>query len=136
MWHEKLAALGRNPKSPWKAQLALLRARIAAAEADAGANLAHYQQAVLLALEEAENAMVRYARARQEHAHLEQAAEAGVAAARLARLRFEGGVADFLHMLDAERAQLEAEERLVQSRTRAALALVALHRSLAGGWSI
>jgi outer membrane protein, multidrug efflux system len=113
-----------------------VRARIAAADADADADLASYQQVVLLALEEAENAMVRYARVQQEQAHLEQAAEASAAAARLARLRFDGGAADFLHVLDAERGQLEAEDRLVQGRTRAAVALVALYRSLAGGWAM
>lgn len=113
-----------------------VRARIAAADADADADLARYQQVVLLALEEAENAMVRYARVQQEQAHLEQAAEASAAAARLARLRFDGGAADFLHVLDAERGQLEAEDRMAQGRTRAAVALVALYRSLAGGWAM
>jgi outer membrane protein, multidrug efflux system len=111
-----------------------VRARIAAADADAEALLANYQQTVLLALEETENAMVRYARVRQEQSHLEQAAAASAAASRLARLRFDGGAADFLHVLDAERAQLEAEDRMVRGRTRAAVALVALYRALAGGW--
>lgn len=112
-----------------------VRARIAAADADAEAHLEDYQQAVLLALEETENAMVRFARARQEQAHLEQAAEASAAATRYARLRFDGGAADFLHVLDAERVQLEAEDRLAVGRTRTAAALVALYRSLAGGWA-
>jgi outer membrane protein, multidrug efflux system len=113
-----------------------VRARIAAADADATAQLAQYQQTVLLALEETENALVRYARVQQEQAHLEQAAQASASAARLSRLRFDAGAADFLHVLDAERAQLEAEDRMVQGRTRAAVALVALYRSLAGGWAI
>jgi outer membrane protein, multidrug efflux system len=112
-----------------------VRARIAAADAGAVAHLEDYQQAVLLALEETENAMVRFARARQEQAHLEQAAEASAAATRHARLRFDGGAADFLHVLDAERVQLEAEDRLAVGRTRTATTLVALYRSLAGGWA-
>jgi outer membrane protein, multidrug efflux system len=111
-----------------------VRARIAAADADADAHLAHYRQTVLLALEEAESAMARYAHARREQAHLEEAAATGSRAARLARLRFEAGAVGFLEVLDAERAQLEAEARLAQGRTRAAVALVALYRSLAGGW--
>lgn len=111
-----------------------VRARIAAADADADAHLAHYRRTVLLALEETESAMARYAHARREQAHLERAADTGSQAARLARLRFEAGAADFLQVLDAERAQLDAEARLVQGRTRAAVALVSLYRSLAGGW--
>jgi outer membrane protein, multidrug efflux system len=113
-----------------------VRARIVAADKDADANLAEYQQTVLLALEETENAMVRYARVQHEQAHLERAGQASMEAAEFARVRFEGGIADFLHVLDAERAQLETEDRLVQSRTRAAGALIALYRSLAGGWTM
>jgi outer membrane protein, multidrug efflux system len=111
-----------------------VRTRIAAADADADAHLAHYRQTVLLALEETESAMARYAHARREQIHLEQAAATGSRAARLARLRFDAGAVGFLEVLDAERAQLEAEARLAQGRTRAAVALVALYRSLAGGW--
>jgi outer membrane protein TolC len=91
---------------------------------------------VLLALEETENALVRYARLQREREHLEAAAAAGGEAARLARLRFDGGIADFLQVLDAERSQLETEDRLVQSETRSAVALVALYRTMAGGWPL
>lgn len=111
-----------------------VRARIAAAEAGAAENLANYRQAVLLALEDTENALVRYQRLRYEQSHLEEAAAAGVRAAELARLRFDGGIVNFLEVLDAERSQLEAEDALAQARARAGVALVALYRALAGGW--
>jgi outer membrane protein, multidrug efflux system len=111
-----------------------VRARIAAADAEAAANMARYEQTILLALEETENALLRYVHVQRERAHLEEAAVAGADAARLARLRYDGGVADFLQVLDAERSQLEIEDRLVQSRARGATALVALYRALAGGW--
>jgi multidrug efflux system outer membrane protein len=113
-----------------------VRARIAAADADAAGNLASYEQTVLRALEETENALVRYSRLQRERQHLEAAAAAGSEAARLARLRFDGGVADFLQVLDAERSQLETEDRLVQSETRSAVALVALYKAMAGGWPL
>jgi multidrug efflux system outer membrane protein len=113
-----------------------VRSRIAAADADAAGNLASYEQTVLLALEETENALVRYTRLQREREHLEAAAAAGSEAARLARLRFDGGIADFLQVLDAERSQLATEDRLVQSETRSAVALVALYRSMAGGWPL
>src|SRR5690606_3682013 len=62
-----------------------VRARVAAANADAEGELARWQQAVLLALEDAENALVRHSRARATDAHLERAARDAAAAARLAR---------------------------------------------------
>jgi multidrug efflux system outer membrane protein len=43
-------------------------------------------------------------------------------------------VVDFLEVLDAERTQLEAEDRLAQSRTEAATSLVAVYKALGGGW--
>ncbi len=39
IWHEKLAALGRNPKAPWKAQLGLLRIDDADAISDSGVEI-------------------------------------------------------------------------------------------------
>jgi multidrug efflux system outer membrane protein len=111
-----------------------VRSRIAAADAEAAEALARYEQTVLFAIEETENALVRYARSRDEREHRSEAAQAGAEAADLARRRFEGGVVDFLEVLDAERSRLEAEDELAQSRTRTATALVALYRSLAGGW--
>lgn len=39
IWHEKLAARGRNPKAPWKAQLALLRIDDADAISDSGVEI-------------------------------------------------------------------------------------------------
>ena len=49
-------------------------------------------------------------------------------------MRYDGGASDFLDVLDAQRAQLEAEDRFVQARREAATSLVALYKSLGGGW--
>ncbi|MDI5935743.1 efflux transporter outer membrane subunit [Halomonas kalidii] len=111
-----------------------VRARMAAADADADANLARYEQTVLVALEETETALARYAQALREREHLVDAAEASAEAARQARVRFEVGVIDFLEVIDAERSRLEAEDSLARSHTRSATALVGLYKALAGGW--
>jgi NodT family efflux transporter outer membrane factor (OMF) lipoprotein len=111
-----------------------VRARIAAVDADASGALARYEQAVLLALEDTENALVLLAHARLEDQHLERAAVDSAQAARLARVRFDAGAADLLDVLDAERSQLAAEDAFADARTRTATALVGLYRALAGGW--
>ena len=49
-----------------------------------------------------------------------------------ARLRFEGGVADFLQVLDAERTQLDAEDQLAQAHIDAATSYAALYQALGG----
>jgi len=111
-----------------------VRARIAAAGADADAALARYEQAVLLALEDTENALVRLDRARVEDEHLERAARDSARAAELARVRFDAGAIGLLEVLDAERTRLQAEDAFAAARTRSASAAVALYRALAGGW--
>ncbi|MCD9029000.1 efflux transporter outer membrane subunit [Luteimonas sp. BDR2-5] len=111
-----------------------VRARIAASHADAEGELARYQQTVLLALEDTENALVGYARAREEDAQLEQAAIDSARAAQLARLRFDAGATGLLDVLDAERTRLQAQDAFADGRTRSATGAVALYRALAGGW--
>jgi NodT family efflux transporter outer membrane factor (OMF) lipoprotein len=124
-----------GPVISWPA-LNLGRVKAAADEASARRDeaRARYEQATLRAEEEIETAQVRYATARDRLARLEEAASASGRAANLARLRFEGGAADFLQVLDAERTQLAAQDQLAQGRTEAATALVALYRALGGRW--
>jgi outer membrane protein, multidrug efflux system len=110
--------------------------QIRAADARSDAALADYQQTVLGALEDTENALSDYARERRRLEHLQQAARASVSAANLATQRFEGGIADFLTALDAYRTSLEAEDLLAESQTAAATKLVALYKALGGGWEV
>ena len=111
-----------------------VRARIAAADADASGALAGYERTVLLALEDTENALVRHARAREEDALLAQAAQDSTAAAALARIRYRAGATGLLELLDAERTRLQAEDAFADARTRTTTTAVALYKALAGGW--
>ncbi|WP_159681666.1 efflux transporter outer membrane subunit [Luteimonas sp. 9C] len=111
-----------------------VRARIAAADADASMELARYQQTVLRALEDTGNALVRFDRAFDADVELDRAARDSARAAQLARLRFDAGGTSLLEVLDAERSQLQAEDAFAAGRTRTATEAVALYRALAGGW--
>jgi NodT family efflux transporter outer membrane factor (OMF) lipoprotein len=113
-----------------------VRARIAATDAAADAALAQYQQSVLRALQDTEDALVRLDRARQEDAHLQRATTDATRAAGLARLRYQAGATGLFEMLDAERARLQAEDAFAEARTRSALDAVGLYKALAGGWPL
>ena len=124
-----------GPSISWAAfDLGRVRAQIAAQRARTYTALAQYEQTVLRALEETEDALVTHARTRDELMHAADAARASATAARLARTRYEDGETDFLEVLDAERTQLEAEDHLAQSRTDAVTSLVAVYKALGGGW--
>ena len=90
---------------------------------------------MLLALEDVENALVTYGRARVEDAHLAQAAADSENAARLARVRYDAGAVGLFEMLDAERTMLQSQDQLAAARTRTVASAVRLYVSLAGGWS-
>jgi multidrug efflux system outer membrane protein len=124
-----------GPFLTWPAfDLGRVRARIRAADASAEGLLAVYEQTVLIALEETENALVRFAKSRQRQAHLQIAAEASAQAVELARIRYDNGVDSFLNVLDAQRQLLVIQDQLAQSETDTGLALVALYKALGGGW--
>ncbi|MCI0434422.1 MAG: TolC family protein [Gemmatimonadetes bacterium] len=114
--------------------LGRVKTRVEAARAVESEASARLEQSVLLALEEAETAMTSYERSRERLTHLEEAAAASERATALARARFEGGVTDFLEVLDAERRQLEAQDRLAAGRAEASARLVGVYRALRGRW--
>jgi outer membrane protein, multidrug efflux system len=111
-----------------------VQARIAASRARQQTALLRYEKTVLNALEETENSLVSHARARDRLVHDEAAVRASATAADLARVRYENGASDFLQVLDAERTLLVSEDQLARSRTEAATSLVAVYKSLGGGW--
>jgi multidrug efflux system outer membrane protein len=124
-----------GPGISWAAfDLGRVHARVAGSRARADASLATYEQTVLRALEETENALITHARTRDSLSDAAAAAAASQTAARIARTRYEGGLVDFLDVLDAERTQLADEDRLAQSRTDAATSLVAVYKALGGSW--
>jgi NodT family efflux transporter outer membrane factor (OMF) lipoprotein len=93
---------------------------------------AAYRAATLFALQETEAALRRYRGSSEALVSLEAAAAASAEATGLATLRYQEGVTDFLQVLDAQRTQLESEDRLVRGRGDFSRALVELYRSLAG----
>jgi outer membrane protein, multidrug efflux system len=124
-----------GPIISWPAlNLGRVKARVDQSRAREDEARAQYNQIVLLALQDVESALVRYRTARSRVDRIREAASASERAADLARLRFTGGVADFLQVLDAERTQLEAQDQLAQGRTEAATAYAALYKALGGNW--
>ncbi len=124
-----------GPSISWAAfDLGRVRQRINQREAATDRALAKYQQTVLQALEETDASLTAYAKAIVKQQHLQESATASLEAAKLARARYESGVADFLAVLDAERTALAAEDQLARSETQTATALLATYKALGGGF--
>ena len=112
-----------------------VRQNVKAAEARADASAAAYQETVLLALEDTENALARYRASNQSQDRLQQAEVQSRKARDLAKLRYDNGAADFLSLLDAERTLLSAEDANVQAKTTQATSLALVYKALAGDFA-
>ncbi len=119
-----------GPRISWAAfDLGRVRQRIRVADARAEQALAIYEQTVLLALEETENALVALDRERQRFTFLREAERSAVEAVQLARQRYQDGIADYLSVLDAERTLLNLQEQLVSAQTLTVTRLVAVYKA-------
>jgi len=122
-----------TPSLSWAAfDLGSARARLRGTEAVTRETLATYEQTVLRALEETENALVGYREQQQRLVSLvDQARESGRAAS-IARVRYKEGLVDFLQLLDAERTELQAQEAVAQAEAGVFTGVVGIYKSLGG----
>ena len=105
-----------------------------AAQAGLDEAQANFQQKILIALREVDDALSELTHRRMTAQAQQQAITAASRATRVARLRYEKGAASYLEVTDTERTQLAAERALAQTRAAQWVATVQLVRSLGGGW--
>lgn len=111
-----------------------LRAQLGAARAQYDEAVAQYRTTLNRALQEvADNAVSQRALQQQLQA-MQQAVQAATEAHRVARNRYEGGLANYLEVLSAEDQMLANERQLVEVQSRALTLDIALQRALGGGW--
>jgi len=109
-----------------------LQARTDAAQARERAALAQYQQAIRSAFGEVRAALIVQARAKESY-DAESAREAALTQTlRLARLRYQNGVASQLDVLDAERGLLSAQTARIEALRAHRAAVADLFRALGG----
>jgi NodT family efflux transporter outer membrane factor (OMF) lipoprotein len=94
----------------------------------------NYQQTVLQAWHDVDNAMTAYAAEQARRDALAESVAQNRTALSLARARYQQGVSDFLNVLDAERSLLAAQEQLAQSNANVSGNMVQLYKALGGGW--
>jgi NodT family efflux transporter outer membrane factor (OMF) lipoprotein len=110
------------------------RAQVNQSEAIAEGSLARFDQAVLLALQETEQALVRLNGAVDREAALLRGYKASENAARISRVRYEYGADSFLQLTESERNRAGAQAAYVSAQGDRATAQIALFKALGGGW--
>jgi NodT family efflux transporter outer membrane factor (OMF) lipoprotein len=113
-----------------------VRANVQAQEALTGQALIAYEQTVLVALEEVENAMVAFVQENDRRDALQRSVAASVAATGLVKTLYRTGLTDFQNVLDTERTQFQEQDTLAESEGFVTQNLIDVYRALGGGgWS-
>jgi NodT family efflux transporter outer membrane factor (OMF) lipoprotein len=100
-------------------------------------SLTAYRAAVLNALLQVQNVLVAFAAEQHRRVALQRSVDFNKRAVEIATRRYrEGGLTDFLSVLDAERALFASQDALVQSNSAVGTDAVTLYRALGGGWEI
>jgi len=124
-----------GPTVTWKIfDAGRIRANIRVQNAREEQALAGYEQTVLTAFEDTENALGSYAREQVRYRSLQDSVTAQRAALKLAQDLYRNGLVDFLNVLQSERDVYQAEDALVQSQATVSENLIALYKALGGGW--
>ncbi len=93
-----------------------------------------YQQTVLRAGREVEDALVGFIQAQQQAARLEASVREAEAAVQLVVTQYEGGVSDINRLFNAQSTLVNQQDQLATARGSIALNLIQVFRALGGGW--
>jgi multidrug efflux system outer membrane protein len=112
-----------------------LKAQAEAARERAKQAMLFYELTLQQSFREVEDALVAVRTYRAENDAQTRRAIAASNAARLSRARYDGGVVDYLEVLDTERTLFNAELEQSQTLQLYYNAIVQLYGALGGGWS-
>ena len=110
------------------------RRRVEITESQQRQTLYEYERTILQAFRETEDALVAYQKTGEQRAAQARRVGAERKVLDLAELRYRGGVAAYLEVLDAQRSLFGAEIDETQTITANLVSLVQLYKALGGGW--
>jgi NodT family efflux transporter outer membrane factor (OMF) lipoprotein len=126
-----------NPGISWRVlDFGATQGKINEAEAAKTQALLTYQNTVLTALREVEDALAAYANEQDHREALAQAVTSAKESVEISHEQYKQGLIDFLQVLDTQRQMLLAEDELAQSEAAISSDLVQLYRALGGGWDV
>lgn len=106
-----------------------------AAEAQAKQALAQYEQTILIAFKEVEDALVAIRTVNEQIKAQQQQVKALRSALHVADLRYLGGITSYVDVLLAKRTLFDAEFSLSATRRLHLVSIVQLYNALGGGWA-
>ena len=95
-----------------------------------------YENTVLAAQTEVENAIAGFLGARRQVDFLARSVDAARNAVTIADLQYREGAADYTRVINTQQFLLSEQDKLVSTRGAVALNLTTLYRALGGGWEL
>ena len=95
-----------------------------------------YENTVLQAVQEVEDAMIAYLRTQDQVAFLADAVAAYKSSVDLSTLQYKEGLVDFQRVLDAQQNLVQQQDNWVATTGDVGLNLISLYKALGGGWEL
>ncbi|MBP6343232.1 MAG: efflux transporter outer membrane subunit [Candidatus Omnitrophica bacterium] len=132
-WESRVASFGPSVNLPlFKGKRN--QAKLKAARADYAMAVAKYQQQVLVAFQETEDALINVQMRREQLEAQDKLVKATSVSSKLSITRYRQGLVSFLEVVDAERSRLQAELESIRIKTQEIIATVQLIKALGGAW--
>lgn len=106
------------------------------AEARREQALFNYQQVILIALREVEDALIALQKKREQLAAVNRRVDASRTYLEMAQMRYEEGYISFIEVLDAQRTLFDADTTQAEVQGEVFNSLVNLYKALGGGWVV
>jgi NodT family efflux transporter outer membrane factor (OMF) lipoprotein len=98
--------------------------------------IAYYQNTVLKAAQEVEDAMVAFLRSQDEVKLLSESVKAATRSVDLSMIQYREGLVDYQRVLDTQRFQSQDQDLLTEIQGSVVLNFIAMFKALGGGWEI
>lgn len=98
--------------------------------------LINYQNTVLKALQEVEDAMVGFLKTREQLSDLQQSVEASQRSVDISLAQYRDGMEDFNRVLYAQQFLVQQQDKLTSAQGDVAKYLIAVYKALGGGWEL
>jgi outer membrane protein TolC len=96
----------------------------------------NYQNTVLRAAQEVEDAMVAFLRSRDEVKFLSESVNAATRSVDISMIQYREGLVDYQRVLDTQRFQRQEQDLLTDIKGSVVLNFIAMFKALGGGWQI
>lgn len=132
-WENRVLSIGPSVSLPIF-QGGKLKANLRAAKSQYEESLAKYRQTVLIALREVEDCLLDLKMLAVQREAIAAAQKAADETSRLARVRYEKGLASYFEVVEADRSVLTTNLGLAQIDGQRMVSSVLLAKALGGGW--